>query len=93
MYMPANIIKSYAKKTGKSEAELEKYWNESKEAAKDQKGKGKGEDAYYGTVMTIFKAKLKKHAGLSEGCMKFSEYVGLINEAKIADADFNKEFV
>jgi hypothetical protein len=32
--MPTAAIKSFAKKTGKSEAEIEKYWNEAKEAAK-----------------------------------------------------------
>ena len=88
--MPANVVKSYAEKTGKSVAEIEKYWNEAKKAAEGEKGKG--EKAYYGTIMTIFKAKLKKHVGLSEGRLQFDVYVGVINES-IEDANFADEFI
>lgn len=62
--MPAAAIKAYAKKTGKSEAEIEKYWEEAKEAAASEKAKG--DEAFYGTTMKIFKNKLRKHAGLKE---------------------------
>ena len=55
--MPAKIIKSYAKKTGKSEKELEKTWKDAtKEASK------MGQEKNFAYVTTIFKTML----GLSE---------------------------
>lgn len=48
--MPANIIKSYADKTGKSEAELEKIWDDAKKAAEEQ---GQGDN--YAYITSIFK--------------------------------------
>ena len=79
--MPLAAIKTYAKKLGKSEAEIEKYWNEAKEAAKGEKAKG--DEAFYVTAMKILKNKLHKHAGLSEGRMKFVDYINpQINEEK-----------
>ena len=90
--MPTAAIKSFAKKLGKSEAEIEKYWNEAKEAAEGEKAKG--DDAFYGTAMKILKNKLKKHAGLSEGRMRFGEYLteDSVNEAD-GDINFVDEFL
>jgi hypothetical protein len=93
--MPLAAIKSFAKKTGKSEAEIEKYWNEAKEAAKSEKAKG--DDAFYGTAMKILKNKLKKHAGLSEERTTFAEYVNggssHIIESSIEDINFIESFI
>jgi hypothetical protein len=78
--MPPALVKAYAKKTGKSEAEIEKYWQESKDAADSEKAKG--DDAFYGTAVKILKSKLRKHAGLKEG-MSLRDYLvdeGVINE-------------
>jgi hypothetical protein len=95
--MPTAAIKSFAKKTGKSEAEIEKYWNEAKEAAKSEKAKG--DEAFYGTAMMILKNKLKKHAGLKEERLTFADYVGAGTRTHahvcegIEDKDFVKVFV
>ena len=58
--MPVNVIKTYAKKTGKSEGELERLWVRAKEAAKEQ-----GRDEDYAYIMGIF----KKMAGISESVL------------------------
>lgn len=50
--MPNKVIKSYAKKTGKSEDELEKKWKKAEEITK--KKFGSYEDNY-GYVMGVFK--------------------------------------
>jgi len=42
--MPANIIKSFAQKSKKSQAEVEKLWNKAKEQADKQ---GKSDDYAY----------------------------------------------
>jgi len=55
--MPAAIIKSFAKKSGKSEAEVEKIWDETKEDVKNQfKYKTA---AYWAYVNSIVQKKLK----------------------------------
>lgn len=92
--MPLAAIKSFAKKTGKSEAEIEKYWNEAKEAAKDEKSKG--DEAFYGTAMIILKNKLKKHAGLKEGRMTLADFLidgERVCEAKMEEIDFIEAFL
>jgi hypothetical protein len=91
--MPLAAIKSFAKKTGKSEAEIEKYWNEAKEAAKGEKAKG--DDAFYGTAMKILKNKLKKHAGLSEERTTFAEYLNPLTQVSESteDIDFIESFI
>jgi hypothetical protein len=55
--MPANIVKSFADKTGKSEAEVEKLWNKAKEIAADN---GHKEDYEYITGI------LKKMLSINE---------------------------
>lgn len=51
--MPNNVIKSYSKKTGKSESELEKKWAKAEKIAKDNGQKGN-----YPYIMGIFKRML-----------------------------------
>ena len=94
--MPTAAIKSFAEKTGKSVAEIEKYWNEAKEAAKSEKAKG--DDAFYGTAMVILKNKLKKHAGLKEERTTLADYLRVgtpahMREGKLEDVNFIESFV
>lgn len=89
--MPLAAIKSFAKKTGKSEAEIEKYWNEAKEAAKGEKAKG--DDAFYGTAMKILKNKLKKHAGLSEERTTLADYLRRDAHAHVREGIEDVNFV
>lgn len=54
--MPAAYVKSLAKETGKSVAEVEKRWNKAKEIAKDEYPDVKEEsDRFYAIVTGIFK--------------------------------------
>ena len=62
--MPANIIKSFADKTGKSEAEIEKEWEKAKEAAR--KSYKEEDDAFYPAAVSI----LKNMLGISESRAK-----------------------
>lgn len=55
--MPASVVKSFADKTGKSVAEVEKLWDKAKAAAKEQ---GREEDFAYTTGI------LKKMVGIKE---------------------------
>jgi len=64
--MPPPLIKKVAKKSGKSKKTVEKYWTQAKEAAGKTYRKSDGE-RYYGTAMKIFKAKAKKHLGVTVG--------------------------
>ena len=89
--MPLAAIKTFAQKTGKSEEEIERYWEEAKEAAKSEKSKG--DEAFYGTAMKILKNKLRKHAGLTES--RLSSFLAgdkMVTES-IQDVDFIKDFV
>ena len=50
--MPNSVIQSYAKKTGKSQKELEKKWKKAEEITKGKFGDYKN---HYGYVMGVFK--------------------------------------
>jgi hypothetical protein len=86
--MPLAAIKSFAKKTGKSESEIESYWEEAKAIVDKEYDKKTDSERYYGTAMKILKNKLKKHAGLTES--RFSSFLSnefeTINES---DGDIN----
>lgn len=92
--MPLAAIKTFAKKTGKSEAVIEKYWEEAKAIVDKEYNKKTESEKYYGTAMIILKNKLKKHAGLKES--RLSEFLCKeelpINEA-IEDVNFIEDFV
>lgn len=90
--MPLAAIKSFAKKTGKSEAEIEKYWEEAKAIVDKEYNKKTESEKYYGTAMKILKNKLKKHAGLTESRLEMFLSQDAVNEAD-TEIDFIEEFV
>ena len=90
--MPLAAIKSFAKKTGKSEAEIEKYWEEAKAIVDKEYSKKTEPEKYYGTAMNILKNKLKKHAGLKEGRLANFLQEDVVNEAD-GDINFVDEFL
>ena len=55
--MPVAAIKTFSKKTGKSEKELESLWKRAKKLAKDE-----GHEEEYDYIMAIF----KKMSGIKE---------------------------
>lgn len=67
--MPANIVKSFAEKTGKSVAEVEKLWDKAKESAKES-----GQSENYAYITGI----LKKMFGLNEHT-SFKEFLNQLN--------------
>jgi hypothetical protein len=69
--MPANTVKSFAEKTGKSVAEVEKLWDKAKEVASEA-----GETENFAYITGI----LKKMLGLNESTSSFKEF--LEQEAK-----------
>lgn len=54
--MPSSIVLSFAKKTGKSVAEIEKKWEEAKEAVK--KSTSESQPKFYPEVVTVLKKML-----------------------------------
>ena len=56
--MPSSVVKSYAKKSGKTEKQVEKIWDDCKAKA-DKLYKGKPKDGkYWGFVNNCTKKKL-----------------------------------
>lgn len=52
--MPANIIKSFSDKSGKSEQEVERLWDKAKKIVKDEYPEvGTDSDRYY-SLVTVF---------------------------------------
>lgn len=84
--MPSNIVKSFAEKTGKSEAEVEKLWSEAKSAAEKQYPEvEKDSDRYYSIVTGI----LKNMLGIKES---FSDIVDSeLNNLSILEAEMKKK--
>jgi hypothetical protein len=78
--MPSNIVKSFAKKTGKSESEVEKLWDRAKKSAKDQ-GRKETDPKFYNLVTGILKKMLK----INEG-RKLLSFKRFMNEAKKYDS-------
>lgn len=64
--MPANIVKSFAEQTGKSEAEVEKLWKEAKAVAAEA-----GHEEEYDYIVGILKKMLK----LNEEVESFREFL------------------
>ena len=60
--MPSNIVKSFAKKTGKSEKEVERLWNKAKKIVSNEYNVKEGNDKFYALVTGV----LKKELGLKE---------------------------
>ena len=70
--MPNAVINSFAEKTGKSVAEVDKLWNKAKEIAKEA-----GESENYAYITGI----VKKMLGLNE-TVGFKEFLAQEQEAK-----------
>lgn len=66
----ASLVKSFADKSGKSEAEVEKLWNESKKSAEEQDHK---ED--YDYIVSILKNMLKLNESNITDMQEMREYV------------------
>lgn len=60
--MPANVVKSVARRAGVSTAEVEKQWTRAKRAAAKDNPKQK-----YALAMHIFKKLVKDHWGITLG--------------------------
>ena len=88
--MPSNIIKSFAEKSGKSETEVEKLWDETKKQAEEN---GHKEDYEY--IVGILKKKLnlneESEMTYKEFYMKKLEKFGVKSPKELSDED-NKKF-
>ena len=74
--MPVPALKNLAKKHRTSLKRAEGFWEEAKDAA--GKSYTKDDPAYWGTVMKITKAKLKKHGGkkkVNEHVLTFDGFI------------------
>jgi hypothetical protein len=74
--MPAAIIKSFAKKSGKSEEEVEKLWKQTQEDVKNQFKYKTG--AYWAYVNSIVQKKLK----IEEAKLTFKVFNELMEDDK-----------
>lgn len=75
--MPSSVVKSFAQKSGKSVAEVEKIWNDSKTEASGHKV-FKGYNPNFWAYVT---AIVKKKLGIKES-LKFSEFSQILDEEK-----------
>ena len=57
--MPSPLIKSFAKKSGKSEDEVERLWNKAEDIVKKEYEKTKDDDSFYPILVGILKKMLK----------------------------------
>jgi len=73
--MPHDLVKAFAKESGKTQAEVEKIWDETKEEATKQFHDFNPN--YWAYVTAVVKKKL----GLKES-LKFSEMMSAIKENK-----------
>lgn len=64
--MPSNLVKSYAKKTGKSVKAVEAKWKEAKKAVSKTYDKDENPRAYWGTVNKITRRKLKLEESMKD---------------------------
>lgn len=76
--MPNAVVKSYAKKIGKSVEHVERWWEEAKEGA--EKKFKKGSPRYWAYVNGI----VKRRAGLDES-ISFKQFLELIQEENMKD--------
>lgn len=70
--MPVPVLQSFAKKSGKSIEELERYWNEAKEAA-TKKGLDPDSPQYFAFVTAV----VKQRAGLKENLIDFCKWIAI----------------
>lgn len=76
--MPVKALKNLAKKHGMSTKTAEKKWSEAKDAVGNQYSKDN--PAYWGTVMKITKAKMKKHGKKSKKESRIYDFDTFVNE-------------
>lgn len=79
--MPAALVKSIAKESGKSVAEVEKLWDKAKELAKEQ-GRSEDSEDFYPYVVGI----LKKMTGMGQNVIE-EQFDYLFEESLIVQAD------
>jgi hypothetical protein len=90
--MPVPALKNIAKKHGISISSAEKKWDEAKNIVSKQYDKDS--PAYWGTVMKIIKAKIKKHGKKSKKSKKESriyDFQTFLNEGRKEKLEINKE--
>lgn len=87
--MPVTAIKNLAKKHGMDVASAEKKWDEAKSIV--NKEYKKDSPAYWGTVMKIAKAKIKKHGKKSKKESRIYDFETFVNESRKEKLEINKE--
>lgn len=87
--MPSNVVKSLAKKTDKSEKEVEKLWKEAKKLASEELGKKESDfsDKEWSYVTGILKKMLK----IKESTMKDKKLKSFF-ETKISAKEYMESF-
>jgi rRNA maturation endonuclease Nob1 len=82
--MPTNLVKTFAEKTGKEDAEIEKLFKKAKDIVdKEYPNIEKGGDRYWALAVGIVKKMLKL-----EESMNFAKYYKLIEENPDKDKEF-----
>ena len=76
--MPSNVVKGIAKDSGKTEDEVEQYWDDAKKEVEDQYDDvEKDSDQYYKLVTSI----TKKMAGIDEP-VNHKSFLQLLDEER-----------
>jgi len=75
--MPARLVKSFAKKTGKPVEEVERRWEKAKKIVSDEYEIGPTDDSYYGLVVGV----LKKSLGIKETYLFADKFKKLLRES------------
>lgn len=71
--MPADLVKSFAKKTGKSVEDIEKMWKDVKVSLVKQ-GEDKAKDDFYGKLVGIMKKNLKLESDEEENDFLYKHF-------------------
>ena len=90
--MPSNIVADFAKKTGKSKAEVEKLWKKAKEITSDTFGKSEKDfsDREWGYVTGTLKNMLGiKESTFSEFVESGKDLVSFLNEEAQTSGSFS----
>ena len=94
--MPANIVKSFAMKSGKSEKEIERLWDKAISIAKED-GRKEDDENFYPFVVGILKKMLKMETEESQATItttsvgNTSVHGGAANYAKKMGSEPKKE--
>jgi len=82
--MPSSIVKSFAEKTGKSVAEVEKKWNEIKDQLK-KSGKSEDDPGFFQNLVGVLKKRLKIESKLSFKQFLELEYINGITKVGVSN--------